>query len=184
MVAAHGFVQRFKGAIFGTSRSLFQFGKSLGSPISPAGVISAQQSAAGIGTGADTTEDTLFTFDLPANALDQAGRGILIEVFGSLANNAHTKTVKVYCGTSVFTAINGTQANLGFSARMRVVKTATDIQVSTAEGTLGSTALTTPIPIAGADDDGAAITIKVTGQTATAAANDVLANAMIVSAFN
>lgn len=186
MVAPHGFTQRWKGAIAGTARSLFQFGKGLGSPISVSGFIDSQVSSAGIGTGADTTEDVLFTFSLPANSLDQNGRGVAIRVFGSLANNAHTKTVKMYFGSSVtFTPINGTQANIGFDLQMTVIRTASGVQIANAGGTMGvATVLATLLPIVGADPDTAAIVIKVTGQTATAAANDVVANAMLTQGFN
>src|SRR5258708_4023447 len=59
-----------------------------------AGNINRQVSIAGAGNGADTTEDTLFTFTIPANAFDTLGRGVMVSAFGTTGTSAHTKTVR------------------------------------------------------------------------------------------
>jgi hypothetical protein len=58
-------------------------------------------SAAGVGNGADTTEDTLFTATLPPNTLDIAGRQILLEAWGSLSATNAVKTIRMYFGSSI-----------------------------------------------------------------------------------
>lgn len=182
---AGGIMQRWKGAVVGTSRSLFQLGNSLGNHVKTSGQVNSQVSAAGVGNGADTTEDTLFTATLDQNALNVNGRAVSIKVFGSLANNAHTKTLRVYFGSSVvWTPINGTGAAVGFAATLFVWRSGTKVQIASGEGAVNATALPTPSPIAGVEDDTLGIVIKVTGQTATAAANDIVCNGMIISGFN
>ena len=48
----------------------------------PSGAISKQFAASGVGNGADTTDDTLFTYSLPASSLDVAGRTLRVRAFG------------------------------------------------------------------------------------------------------
>jgi hypothetical protein len=178
-----GIMQLFKGAVFGSARSQFRFGSGLGYPINLSGLISSQVNGSGVGLS-DTNEDTLFTFSLPSKSMDSNGRGVFIEAFGSLANNAHTKTVKLYFGTGiVYTAINGTNANAGFDIGLQVMRTASAQQVYFSMGALGGTTLTTNVAV-GQEDLTAAVTIKVTGQTATLGASDILAYGMSVQGFN
>lgn len=162
-----------------------QFGNGAGT-FFPQGQISAQVSAAGIGNGADTTEDTLFTFSLPANSFDKVGRGVSIFAAGSLANNAHTKTVKVYFGTGiVFTVIAATTGNVAWQAILNVFRSSiAKTQVGQGCAAVGATHSGVSAILPGAEDDTAAITIKVTGQTATANASDVVGNMMIIDAMN
>jgi hypothetical protein len=135
-----------------------------GSSFAEAGILTRYQSITGVGNTNDTTEDTLFTFALPANAFDIAGRTLQITAAGSLATNAHSKTAKLYFGSSI---VATTGAQTGFYSPI----------VGTTHGGIS-------LPIAGTETDTAAITIKVTGQTGTAAANDVVLNSLIIEALN
>ena len=150
--------------------------------ILPMGVISNQVSVAGVGNGADTTDDTLFTYNLPANSLDAVGRSIDIEAFGSLANNAHNKTVKLWFGTTmVFSSGVVTTANAGWRVRMTLTKTGSGAQLGTADGAIGATPIAVPLPLVGSEVDSGAIIIKVTGASpTTGAASDVVGNGMKV----
>jgi hypothetical protein len=63
--AVTGFIERQKGRGYVESSALQRFGKG-GAAMAGGGNIFVGQSAAGIGNGADTTEDVLFTVSLPA----------------------------------------------------------------------------------------------------------------------
>lgn len=149
-----------------------------------AGNISSQSSAAGVGNTNDTNEDLLFTFSLPAASLDQAGRQLQIEAWGTFANNAHSKNVKLYFGSeTVAITANVTTGGIGWYLSALVTKTGSNTQSVVGQLIAGTTHGGVTVQ-AGAETDTAAITVKVTGQTGTAAANDVLCNGMTVTALN
>src|SRR5258708_5614516 len=88
-----------------------------------AGNINRQVSIAGAGNGADTTEDTLFTFTIPANAFDTLGRGVMVSAFGTTGTSAHTKTVRMYFGTGVsFTLASGTIPSSAWNMQLQASK--------------------------------------------------------------
>src|ERR1700758_2535980 len=86
-----------------------QSGASLQGGQAPVGFVrscgnaSVQVSAAGLGNAADTTDDVLFTYALPANALDAAGRQITITAAGKFASTANNKRIKIWWGTTTQT---------------------------------------------------------------------------------
>lgn len=147
----------------------------------PSGNISAQASAAGVGNGADTTEDTLFTFSLPANSLDIVGRTLFITAFGTFANNAHSKHARMYFGSEVVdSGANTTTGGIGWVLEMTVIKTGASAQQISSQLVAG-TVHGGCTQQAGAETDTAAITLKVTGQTGTSSANDIVCNGFIVT---
>jgi hypothetical protein len=150
-----------------------------------AGVIFRYQSLTGTGNGNDTTEDTLTTFSLPASSLDVAGRTLQITASGSLANNAHSKTARLYFGSSI-TSTTGAQtgANVGWQLQLQVQKIASNSQIGFYSPIVGTTHGGISLPLTGTETDTSAITIKVTGQTGTAAANDVMLNSLVIEALN
>lgn len=181
---ATGFVQRFKGKIYAESGSLFRFGKG-SMPMGASGNIFTYLSATGTGNGNDTTEDLLQSFVLPANAFDIPGRGLWLYAFGTLANNAHSKTAKLYFGSSIVLSSGAqTGANLGWALELVVFKTGANAQIASGQPVVGTTHGGVTLPLIGTETDTAGITIKVTGQTGTAAANDVVLTGLIASAMN
>ncbi len=149
------------------------------------GIIFRYQSVTGTGNGNDTTEDTLSTFALPAGSLDVAGRTLEITASGSFANNAHSKTAKLYFGSSIV-ATTGAQtgANIGWQVSLQVQKTASNSQLGFYSPIIGTAHGGISLPISGTETDTNAITIKVTGQTGTAAASDVVLNSLLIEALN
>jgi hypothetical protein len=148
------------------------------------GDINVQNSAAGVGNTNDTTEDTLFTYSLPASSLDTTGRALFITAFGSFANNSHSKHARLYFGSEVIdSGANTTTGGIGWVLEMTVLKTGSSTQIISSQTVAGTVhgGCTTQ---AGAETDTSAITIKVTGQTGTAAANDILCNGLVVGAAN
>lgn len=177
-----GLMQRFKAKIFGVGSSQFQFGNG-SAAVNTMGVINAQVGA--VGTGADTTEDTLFTYTLSKNSLSSNGKGLFLEAFGSLANNAHTKTIKLYFGSSVVLSSGGvTTANASFYAKLTVVRRASGVQTCHGLLMIGTAIVAQTTFTAGADADTSTIVLKLTGQTATAAANDVVGNGFLLRGLN
>jgi hypothetical protein len=130
-------------------------------------VANQQQSAAGIGNGADTTADTLFTYTLPANALNVAGKGLGITAWGKTAANGNNKTINVKLGgTTILTSGVVTSNNLAWYAYCEVIKVASNSQVILATLQIG-TAITVQTVTTATETDTAAIIILVQGQSGT-----------------
>jgi hypothetical protein len=145
------------------------------------GLIAAQLTATG--TGADTTEDTLQTFTLPANAFDAIGRGVRIEAWGTTGADNNTKTVRLYFGAKIYDSTTLTTNNGSWFMWANVYKTGPNTQSAIATSTFvnstPATAVTTPNQV-----DTAGIVIKVTGQNGTAVANDIVCSGMTVNFIN
>lgn len=152
----------------------------------PEGALSNQFSVAGIGNGADTTDDILFSYTLPPNSLDAAGRALIIDAFGDFAANTHNKTVKIFFGASlVFTSGVQTGNGVGWWARLLVTKTGASAQIGVGTGAAGTTVFAVPLALIGSEVDTSAIVIKVTGASpTTGAAADVLGHGMLTRFIN
>lgn len=134
----------------------------------------------------DAGEDDLMTYALPASALSAAGKGVHIIVWGTTANNGNAKTLKLYFGTAVILTNALTVSIAGvWRIEADVFSTGTDTQDAIAQlvttGTAGAAAndveFTTPT-----QDDGAAITIKCTGEGV--ATNDIVQQGLRVTMIN
>lgn len=180
---ATGFTQRLKGKIFVPGGSLGQFGHGASS-FGLSGNIYEYLANPGTGNGNDTTEDTLGSFTLPPNSFDQAGRMLWLYAFGSFANNAHSKTAKLYFGALALSSGAITTANIGWALELLVCKTGAGTQIAQGQIINGTTHGGVTLPLAGSETDTAGILIKATGQTGTAAAGDVILNGLIVGAAN
>jgi hypothetical protein len=166
------------------------------------GNLNVQVSAAGLGNAAATTDTVLFTYALPANALDVAGRQVNIVAAGSFAANGNNKQVKIWWGTTTQTvgsAVAGgtaiassgvvTTNSGGWQAQVQVTKYgaggSNTQQASGQQIIAGSTHLGTAAPVALTNAENAVINITVTGSSSTtAAANDVLGQILDVSFSN
>jgi hypothetical protein len=146
-------------------------------------------SAAGIGNGADTTEDILFSVLIPAGTLDLVGRQFLIEAYGSVAATSATKNARIYFGsTSLTTAFVGTTTQAGiWSINALITKAGPNSQSAFIglDYTIGSPAVPRVSTILSlTESDTAGIIIKVTGQSSVATANLVTCNLLSVSGYN
>jgi hypothetical protein len=143
------------------------------------GLINAQ--TASVGTGADTTEDVLQTYTLPANTLSVAGQSLRITCPFSTGATANNKTVKLYFGaSSISTGVVAANAQQGY-LQLIVMRTGAATQGVFGSG-IGGTGSVTPIAATyngGTDSLTAGVVIKCTGTNGTAAANDVIARGMI-----
>ncbi len=135
------------------------------------------------GNGADTTEDTLSTFTLPANAFDQAKRGVYIYAWGSYANTPGTKAAKLYFGSTSLAASTG--QNTGWALEFVIGKSAANTQQISGQQIVGTVHGGVTNTANASNTDTAGIVIKVTGQNSTSAnANTIVLNGMYVQFMN
>lgn len=143
-------------------------------------------STASVGNGNDTTEDTLQTYTLPGGSLGSNGQAVRITAFGRLAANTHNRSFRLYFGA---TLVGGTTsitnaAVVIWRLEAIVVRTGASTQqcyefayagATNAAPTFQFNLFTSPTETLAND-----IVIKVTGQTLTAAANDIICDYMSV----
>ena len=137
---------------------------------------------ANVGAG----EDDLITTSIPAAALSEAGKGVRITAWGTTANNANAKTLKVYFGTQVVLTNSLTASIAGvWKSETLVFSTGTDTQDWVSRlATLGAAGVAlNDVEVGTAtQDDGAAITIKATGEAVDN--NDIVQEGLLVEFFN
>lgn len=143
--------------------------------------------ATAVGNAADTTEDNLMSYALPANSMDQNLRSVRVTAWGDGVSTADATTVKCYFGaTAVVTKVlTASQANT-WRTTFEVIRTGAATQV--ASGTLvngGTASSTVQSNASPGETTSGAITIKCTGQRATtSSANSVRQLGMITEFFN
>jgi len=129
-----------------------------------------------------TGEDNLITYALPAFLNNGAGSGVRIKAWGTFANNANAKTLKVYYGTQILLT-NALTINVAgtWYVEAIVLSTGLDTQdyVANLQSTGAAGVSVTDNEIGTAtQNDGAAITIKCTGEAT--ATNDVVQEGMLI----
>ena len=153
-----------------------------------AATVSANSTSVG-NVGASGPDD-LITYTLPANALTTAGRGIRVKAWGTTANNANAKTVRlVFGGTTLVTKqltasvagtwnIEATILRTGASAQ-KFYAAAENDNGTTVSSTDGATVLRIASANTCAETESGTIVIK--GQsTVSTADNDIVQQALIV----
>lgn len=127
-----------------------------------------------------TGEDNLITATVIKDTLYKAGKGVRITAWGSTANNANAKTLKLYFGTAVIltNALTTSQVNT-WRMVAEVFSTGADAQDYVAQFLQSGTTSQIDIEVGTAtQDDGAAITIKCTGEAT--ATNDIVQEGLLV----
>ena len=131
-------------------------------------------SSSGVGNGADTTEDTLLTYSIPAATLKVTGDRLRIFINGSFAGSTDAKSARVRLNGTLFLTVNGaTASTTTWQIYLEVQKTGANTQYTASNGLVNNTspALSTG---PGSLTDTAAIALTVTGQNnTTAAANTI-----------
>lgn len=167
----------------------FLAGASVNGNFGSEGNLSKQVSVAGVGNAADTTDDVLFTYTLPAGALDAAGRALTITAFGKFAANGNNKNVKIWFGASVvaLTGVVTTNAG-GWQLQAEVTKAGVagaNTQVAQGQNIVAATHGGVNVPVAPTEVESGPIVIKVTGASSTTgAANDILGQFFQVNFMN
>lgn len=120
-----------------------------------------------VGNGADTTEDQLQTYMLPAGQLANVGDMIHIIAGGVFAGSTDSKTVKVKFANAALSIPTGsTVGQTRWSSEVWIVKTGSNTQSFMAVGTNVSASAGTNNGTATATDTNA-LSVTVTGQNAT-----------------
>lgn len=133
-----------------------------------------------VGTDADTVEKDLITFSLPADSLNANGKGVRVTAWGTTAANGNTKTMRLKFGATVLRAVGPfAPNNLDWLVQSIVIRTGASAQdAMTHEMVQNSVVFTSHTEPA--EDTTAAITIKITGENAVAAANDIVAEGLLI----
>lgn len=137
-----------------------------------------------VGNGADATEDTLFTYTLPAGKLANNGDVIYINAVIQNAANANNKTCKFYFGGTSF-AVESANAlnNNTFHVQLIIKKIGANSQMmflhsmNSANGTGVTNAGNVLSNQTASETESGTIVLKVTGQSASSGANDVVCKA-------
>ena len=153
---------------------------------------------------ADTTDDVLATYTLPASFFDVAGRALDILAYGKTGATTNNKRVKLWINATIVTGVvtagtviadsgawvNGTTPNnaVGWKLKATVEKygaAGSNTQISIGEATIGATGLGAGVPTALTLTESGTIVLALTGSSyTTGAASDVLANLFEVIARN
>ena len=136
-----------------------------------------------VGTGADTTEDNLMTYTLPAGTLASNGQGIRVTACGVGVSTADVTTLRCYFGsTAVVTKVlEASQPNF-WRVQFEVFRTGPATQICTGIIGNGVTANSTSTGTAAASETLSAIVhLGFTGQRAsTSVANSIQQLSMLV----
>lgn len=142
--------------------------------------------------GADTTEDIMQTFTLPSGLLIPpvventppgaafAPRLLKLRAWGITANNADTKTLRLYHGTTVFSQALTVSTAAAWLAELELMATGALTQIARflvihGAAVLGAQSLTN-----GADNLNTSLVAKVTGQASVANAGDIICQGALV----
>ena len=185
------------------SKTLTYYGGGTGT-FSAAGNLSRQIGNPLAGNNADTTDDVLASFTLPASSFDVLGRGLCIIAQGKTGATANSKRVKLWFNATISggavtagTVIADTGAwvnattpnnNVGWQLISNVFKyggAGSNTQYAQGTAVLGSISGGIALPVFLTATEAGAIVIALTGSSyTTGAANDVIANFVEVNAMN
>lgn len=131
------------------------------------GLTNLFNTSASVGNGADTTEDTLQTFVVPAGQLANVGDRLVIELGGTLGATTDNKTVRVKLngGASIGTITVSAAAQVFWVSHIVVMKTGASTQSTIALA--GASNIVAALNGLQTVTDTATITITVTGQNIT-----------------
>lgn len=148
------------------------------------GIANIQTSATS--NAADSTDDTLHTYTLPANTLGATGaRRVRVRGYGTTGGNANTKTAKVWFGSA---SVSFGAASTATSVKPWYFEADIDYVAHTAQNILVRSnwagAETAVQVTATTQDETTALVIKSTGASSASSAADVTENTFSVEVFN
>jgi len=146
--------------------------------IMPAGVLTA--SATITNSPADTNENDLFSYTLPANTLSRNGDAVEVIVWGTTAANANNKTLKLYFGaTNVANSPTSGYSGIFWYLRATVIRVD-----ATHQRCIGDFVVTGGVMRPNGTSPAATLTgdvvIRMTGTSAVGGAGDIVRQGAIV----
>jgi hypothetical protein len=165
----------------GTTFSVTIIAKSLSASNPVGGLRVLNATAIAVANPADTNENTLFTGTIPANTLNANGIMARLRIWGTVAADGNTKTLRVKFGADTYTLFGGGLNGVSFYAEYMIMRTGViNVQTRVGMGTTGTTQPTT-IVASIALTETADITVLVTGQNGTGSvANEIVLSAAIL----
>lgn len=142
------------------------------------GLITSDTSARqNVGTG----EDNLISYSLEKNILNNVGDVLEFRTFGSFANNANSKTLKVYLGSTVVLSLTATTAfqNVQWIVDTSVIRTSATTQFVVCDFSCFGVTFTAFTNAS--EDFTTATTIKCTGEAVST--GDIIQYGLIVKFF-
>jgi len=136
------------------------------------------------GTAANTDETDLWSYTLPGGTLSQDGRGVRVTVFGSVGANVNAKTMRLYFGGTLLASGVNSQSGTIWRFQADVIRTSASAQVANAILFVGELSAMDNALSAPSETISGAVTIRMSGQNGTAAANDIVFRGAIVEALN
>lgn len=139
-----------------------------------------------VGNGADTTEDNLTTYTTHANLLGTDRQWITVHAFGTFANNADTKRVRMYFGGTVIfdtTALSfGSGAATSWDLECTILRNnGNTLQDNSCRWLSDDSALPSKATYTATSNTLTSTNVvKVTGQAGTGNANDIISKDMTV----
>lgn len=121
-----------------------------------------------------TSEETLASYSLPANALCRDGQSVRIRAWGTTAANGNDKTEKLYFGSTTLISTGALAANAkDWYLEATVVRTGAATQTAVANGQANAAIVATDVT-APTEDLTAAVTIALKATDGTAAGGSIL----------
>jgi hypothetical protein len=137
-------------------------------------------SSTAIGNAANTTENNLMSYSMPGNTLSVNNAGIRIRAWGDTAANSNSKTIRVYFGSTVLCTLSANASNKPWFLDAYVLRSGPTSQVAMGQCHFNadtSIVVSSVIPV---ETLSGAVTVKVTGQSGTANANNIVQKGLIV----
>lgn len=127
-----------------------------------------------------TTEETLYTYTVPANVLTTNGWWIETWSVWSTAANGNTKVPRVKAGGTEIAGASVSTNNNKLEILANIVRTGTDAQIWDSTTWAAGASSNVRLPTAMTKDDGSSIAIDFTGHTATSAGDLTLRYVKII----
>lgn len=138
------------------------------------------------GTPASTTETDLFSYSLnpvTTNALLAVGDSIVVKATFTMAANGNTKNLRVKLGTTTVDTLTTTANGLVVMVESRITRVTATSQVATTIFTTDAVAPDIAYNSSIAENLGAAVNVRITGENGSATLNDIVLNNVEVSSF-
>ena len=132
-----------------------------------------------VGTGADTTEDTLMSYSLPGGTLAAAGQGLRVTAWGTGVNTSDLTTVRGYFGAALVVSkqLAASTTNV-WMVTFNIHRITNTTQTSSGAFLGAGNTILNPAPT---ETLSSSVLLKVTGQRAsTSIANSIVQSAMLV----
>jgi hypothetical protein len=129
-----------------------------------------------------TTEETLYSYTIPANTLATSGDRIVIEPLWRTLGSVGTRSVRVRIAGMQTIKYKETAAGYTLDGRVTVVRSGADTQRVDAFVYRDGIAVSASLGLSYSEDEDAGITVTVTGESATA--GDIRLESLVITYYS